>query len=67
VEVKNLAELSKALKEARDHLLYYNSLLADREFGDTTWWKRLLPRPFKSLIVVPSSKSLHLSSPFIVG
>ena len=53
VEVKNLAKLSKALKEARDHLLYYNSLLADREFGDTIWWRESLPRPFKSLIVVP--------------
>jgi hypothetical protein len=53
VEVKNLAKLSRALKEARDHLLYYNSLLADREFGDTIWWRESLPRPFKSLIVVP--------------
>jgi len=53
VEVKNLAELSKALKEARDHFLYYNSLLADREFGDANLGRESLPRPFKSLIVVP--------------
>jgi hypothetical protein len=53
VEVKNAADLDIAIREAKNDLLYYNSLLADRELGDSVWRSRLLPSPAKSLIVIP--------------
>jgi hypothetical protein len=53
IEVKNLANLSMAIHEAKDSLLYYNSLLADQELGDSVWRSMLLPSPAKSLIVIP--------------
>jgi hypothetical protein len=53
VEVKNVANLSMAIHEAKNDLLYYNSLLADRELGDSMWRSMLLPSPAKSLIVIP--------------
>ena len=53
MEVKNIADLNRAIHEAKDNLLYYNSLLADRELGDSVWWRRPLPSPTRSLIVIP--------------
>jgi len=53
LEVKNAADLSRAIREAKDDLLYYNSLLADRELGDSVWLGTTLPTPVRSLIVVP--------------
>jgi hypothetical protein len=53
LEVKNVADLSRAIREATDDILYYNSLLADRELGDSTWLGRQLPKPTTSLIVIP--------------
>jgi hypothetical protein len=53
LEVKNVADLSRAICEATDDILYYNSLLADRELGDSTWLGRQLPKPTTSLIVIP--------------
>jgi len=53
LEVKNVADLSRAIQGAKDDLLYYNSLLADQELGDSVWLGRALPTPVTSLIVLP--------------
>lgn len=53
IEVKNLKDLERAIEEGRWNLLYYNSLLADLELGDSIWRMGKLARPSKSLIVVP--------------
>jgi hypothetical protein len=53
VEVKNIADLNRAIHEAKDNLLYYNSLLADRELADSVCLGRSLPSPARSLIVIP--------------
>ena len=53
LEVKNVADLSRAIQGAKDDLLYYNSLLADQELGDSLWLGRALPTPVTSLIVLP--------------
>lgn len=53
IEVKNMYNLDAALNEGRDNLLYYNSLLADLELGDSIWYGGKLPNPVKSLIVIP--------------
>ena len=53
IEVKNAANLSMAIHEAKDSLVYYNSLLADRELGDSVWLRGPLPSPAKSFIVIP--------------
>jgi len=53
IEVKNLDDLGRAVNEGRDNLLYYNSLIGDLELGDSRWWSSKLPRPLKSLVVVP--------------
>lgn len=53
IEVKNMQNLDAALDEGREDLLYYNSLLADLELGDSIWSWDKLPNPAKSLIVIP--------------
>ena len=53
IEVKNWRNLNGALREGKEDLLYYNSLLADSELGDSVWQFSELPKPVKSLIVIP--------------
>lgn len=53
IEVKNWENLDRALREGREDLLYYNSLLADLELGDSIWLRGKLPSPARSLIVIP--------------
>jgi len=48
-----MQNLDVALDDGREDLLYYNSLLADLELGDSIWSWGKLPNPAKSLIVIP--------------
>lgn len=53
VEVKNMEHMERAMEEGEANLLFYGSLLADLELSDSVWYGGKLPRPVKSLVVIP--------------
>ena len=62
IEVKNVADLKRAIEEGRFNLLYYNSLLVDEILGTSVFQCESLPKPIKSILVVPRHGHIEIVS-----